>query len=746
MKRKQYSSRMRLKLISVIFASATNMCYSLQITSPPYRKMASYSALNSHRLNMKSIRKNIFLKAMNEEKEKEEEEKTPMSSSQPKLKMDVQNKVMELTSRVNEIVETFLKKLYEILPKSVQNFLPNLKLASIAFFSGCIITLCVIFIPVYQEVSKYQKPVALFETILSDLDRGYVEEVNTIKLFETGVSAMLRSLDPYTEYYNDAIENQENVLGKYAGVGIVISGNSREQMEAISSADETIDDNDDDDEIVKSKDKKYLYQGIKVVNAFEGYAFDYGVRVGDRLLSIDNVSIESSSVEEVRNILRGEPNSVVNIKFTRDGVKDVQEISLPRRIVKIPDVKCYSILDSNPMIGYIQLSGFSQQAGNEVRSALLNLQERALLNDRQGLQGVVLDLRGNPGGLLTSAVDVASIFVPKNSDIVSARGRGFPGVLYRSRIDPLLNTDEVKLIVLTNGQTASAAEIVSGAIQDLDVGVILGADKTFGKGLVQNVEELPYNSAIKYTVARYYTPSGRCIQALDYKEGGGLKSSQSSYTTTKIKDKTIFYTKAGREVKNGGGIEADYKVASPRSSALEVTLLRKGVFADFASEWSKKYTLTDKFKVTEDIYQDFIQFVNQKQKSGDLELEAIYRPNMDSLQKVLKESGFKNSQDELRKLKTVILKEIRTDFIRNKKDIVEDIQQNILARYLPESMLIEGTLKSDIQVDAAIALIKNQKKYDQLLARSFPKRAELASLSGNINTATTKYKMMNFHW
>ena len=330
-------------------------------------------------------------------------------------------------------------------------------------------------------------------------------------------------------------------------------------------------------------------------------------------------------------------------------------------------------------------------------------------------------MRGNPGGLLTSAVDISALFVPKNSDIVSARGRGFPNVLYRSRVDPLVSPD-TKLAVLVNGGTASAAEIVSGAIQDLDVGVVVGSDRTFGKGLVQNVEELPFETALKFTVAKYYTPSGRCIQSTNYKEGGGSGQSvaDSGYKAKKVKeqDKTEFYTRAGRMVKDGGGIEADYKVPAPKASALEVMLLRSGIMNEFASEWSKKYQLSDNFEVTDDLYRDFQKFVNSKQNSKDLQLDALYSPPIQELKRSLKKSGYKASQNELDTLQASIIREVQRDFDKYKKDIKEDLGQAILSRYLPESMLLEKGLKSDAQINEALKLLtSNDGKYNKLLGR-----------------------------
>ena len=507
-----------------------------------------------------------------------------------------------------------------------------------SFVAGSIFATAAIIIPIYNGVETLSKPVTLFETILSDLEQGYVDPVDTNKLFETGVSAMLRSLDPYTEYEGpqEAVELTESIDGKYGGVGLVISGTSRsisssnpaqQQNTPSGESDQTLDgqpmssssskssigitggeDLEDDDDLdeeelfEKRKEERFearaQQKGIRVVNAFENYAFDYGtpvlavrvsvlrcrtrclrlcenvvavtgMRVGDKLVAIDEKPITPyMTVENVRNMLRGEPGTLVSISFERDGVSGLQTVTMPRSVVSLRDVKLATLLgDPKDGIGYIQLSGFTSEAGREMRNAIRYLQRSAedVAGGSHYLRGLVLDLRGNPGGLLSSAVDVTSLLVPKGSDIVSAKGRGFPGVLYRSRVDPILDQN-TKLAILINRSTASAAEIVSGAVQDLDVGIILGEDRTYGKGLVQNVEELPFGTALKFTVAKYYTPSGRCIQGINYQEGGGLREEDMGFKANKIpkKDRSIFRTKNGRVVRDGGGIEADFKVESSK--------------------------------------------------------------------------------------------------------------------------------------------------------------------------------------
>merc|ERR1719162_1323105 len=646
------------------------------------------------------------------------------------------NKLISKVDTITEERKKGMEKLISFLPESIVELLtniytkiktaiPNLKVAFLSFATGAILMLAAILAPVYSSVETLSQPVTLFETILADLDRGYVDPVDTNKLFETGVSAMLRSLDPYTEFEarEEAQQMNEGIIGRYGGVGLVISGatprdlkeiqkvNDDQQQQLIqsneniqqgskplpgdtvqdlmnsgesngsqsspssssslikksngrnsestnlvdsnTSVDAADDDDDDEDIFVKQKRKDQLKalakaqeKGIRVVSAFEGYAFDYGMRTGDKLKQVDDLVVTSTTtVEDVRNILRGEPGTLVNIQFERDGVKDVQDVTMPRAIVRLRDVKLATLVGKkSDGIGYISLSGFAQSAGNEVRGAILELEQAAIdaSDGSHSLKGLLIDLRGNPGGLLTSAVDVASLLVPNGSDIVSAKGRGFPGVTYRSRVEPVLDSD-TKLAVLVNRGTASAAEIVSGAVQDLDVGIIVGTDRTFGKGLVQNVEDLPFNTALKFTVAKYYTPSGRCIQSVDYKEGSVADGNDGKYTSSRVsqKDRQVFYTKSGRTVRDGSGVEVDFKVAAPKASALEITLLRSDVMSEYAAKWSQKYQLTNNFEVTDDIYKEFQDFVDIKAKNGDIKLEAIYSSSLEDLKRALSQSGYK---------------------------------------------------------------------------------------------------------
>eukprot|EP00518_Triparma_eleuthera_P000507 CAMPEP_0182457754 /NCGR_PEP_ID=MMETSP1319-20130603/3249_1 /TAXON_ID=172717 /ORGANISM="Bolidomonas pacifica, Strain RCC208" /LENGTH=686 /DNA_ID=CAMNT_0024656287 /DNA_START=265 /DNA_END=2325 /DNA_ORIENTATION=+ len=632
-------------------------------------------------------------------------------SKSPIIRQKLDKVITKVTSAPFFQSEAFIK---------IVAFLEKLKVPLLSFTAGVIITVSSLFIPALSSENKFTEPVTLFSTILSDLDKTYVDPVDTKKLFETGVSAMLSSLDPYTEFEtrNEAADMRESVSGRYGGVGLVISGPTEASNLALPGSDSDPDSSPPEPSESPSPSKRKQKKEIRVVNAFEGYAYDAGMRVGDKILSVNSKPVSDLTVEQVRNELRGEPGSSVEVAFERPGLPEVNKVTIERQIVKLRDVKLTTFVGkAEDAIGYIQLQGFTQDAGNEVRASITALQKVAEKeSSTKKLEGLVLDLRGNPGGLLTSAVDVASLLVPKNSDIVSARGRGFPSVIYRSRASPLLSPD-TKLVVLVNSGTASAAEIVSGAVQDLDVGVIVGADRTYGKGLVQNVEELPFDTALKFTVAKYFTPSGRCIQSTNYEEGDKA-SKNFKATSVKAADRKDFKTRAGRSIKDGGGIEVDLKVPPPKASALEVAVLRSGVLDEFAAQWCSKNEIKAGFKVTDDMYRQFQDMLAKKEASGDIPaLTSLYSAPFDTLKKQLKESGYESSVSGLNNLKKSIRSEMSNDFNKFDKDIREDIANSILARYLPESMILERSLKTDAQVNAAIKLLKTPDKFDTLLAR-----------------------------
>jgi C-terminal peptidase prc len=393
-----------------------------------------------------------------------------------------------------------------------------------------------------------------------------------------------------------------------------------------------------------------VQKGVVVVDAFEGYAYDNGLRIGDRLLSVNSIDVHGKDVEKVRDLLRGEPDTDVSVTYERDDPQNlgIRETTLKRKAIRLSDVRLATFLgDPADGIGYINLAGFNAGAGKDFKTAFLMLKYSAL-QEGNGLQGLVLDLRGNPGGLLDAAVEIASYLVPKDSEIVTARSRNGPSIIYKSSNDPIRDED-TKIIVLVNENSASASEIVSGAVQDLDAGVIMGSSRTYGKGLVQKIVPLPYESALKYTIAKYYTPSGRCIQSIQYRGGrddtslienaqsiasvsegfvdnkdeendnddnneGRIieandqdkKMTEQDFANTQIRkgtyqdlmdgassikdqDRKVFLTTNGRMVKDGGGIEPDIIVPENVLTPTEKIFVGQDLYSKFLKDYLKTH-------------------------------------------------------------------------------------------------------------------------------------------------------------
>lgn len=491
--------------------------------------------------------------------------------------------------------------------------------------------------------------VTLFEDILVNLDNDYVDTIDPRKLFQTGFKAMLQSLDPYTEFEDlkAAKALQEQVSGKYGGVGLVISPAKNVIGRPTSVPSQPLPPTDSSMPAVKdplltqaestgvsnkmckmggeSSETFKDIKGVVVVDAFEGYAYNAGIRVGDRIRCINGEDVSNFDINDVRDRLRGSPDTDISITVQRD--RSPSELSkenkgsaarsltvdIRRSLVRISDIKLATLLGTpQDGVGYINLSGFNGGAGKDFRDALLLLRAQAFdtrssAGKSGDLQGLILDLRGNPGGLLDAAVEIASYLVPEGSNIVSAKSKAGEEIVYRSTIHPI-TPEGMKLVVLINGNSASASEIVAGAIQDLDAGIIVGPTTTYGKGLVQKIVPLPFDSALKYTIAKYYTPSGRCIQAVKYTGGRetivasaseGRKSSIDSLsggeniagaevnggTQIPENERQTFNTKGGRKVRDGGGIEPDVFVPAIKLGPAESVLYAQGLYTEFAEEF-----------------------------------------------------------------------------------------------------------------------------------------------------------------
>lgn len=581
----------------------------------------------------------------------------------------------------------------------------------VGLLTGVTLTVFLFFIPGpggNRDVLVRQK-VTLFDVILHDINDSYVEQVDINRLFETGVNSMLGTLDPYTQFENNAqaLEMSVKTNGRYAGVGLGLALGDPSETPTPSIPVSTSSSSSSS----SSATSKAAVRPIIVVSAFEGYAFDAGVRPGDVIECVEGVSVKENSLEKVTEILRGEPGTKVNISVRRQGFEKTLPFTLFRKSVQIKDVPAFTFIgDKDDGIAYIRLQSFAKDAAAEVSSAINTLTS---LSEKQSINSIILDLRGNPGGLLNAAIEVCEMLVPRNSTIVSTRGRGLgPSPSYISSKDPLMKSN-TKLAVLVNGQTASASEIVAGAIQDLDLGIVVGS-RTFGKGLVQNVQELPFNTALKYTVGKYYTPSGRCIQSLNYTQGE-MESSQFVSKQVEENQRKEYKTSGGRTVRDGGGIEPDIEI-SKNTSFLDIALLRQNMYFRFATRFGadvKLEHLPDDFKVTNDVYKDFIKFI------GDVgfKYESRFDEAFDTLDVMLKDVGYDGARVKIGELRKVTNTEMKSDFLRHEHDIKSQLESAIRFRFQPDSERILADLRNDEQVNETIGILKNGKLYKDLLTK-----------------------------
>ncbi|KAA8494377.1 Carboxy-terminal-processing protease [Porphyridium purpureum] len=521
--------------------------------------------------------------------------------------------------------------------------------------------------------AELRQKMQLFDLILSDIDTAYVDPINPEKLFETGVNAMLGSLDPYTQFENVS-ENQELQLrtsGRYGGIGLGIGVDVRNGSD------------------------------ILVMSAFEGYAYDAGLRPGDRLISINDTLVNGANLQQTTERLRGAPGSTVRVQVQRPGVPEPLAFQLERKRVMLRDVPTTAYIGSETnRVGYIRLQSFARNAGLEVRSALQALKAGGKFN------ALVLDLRGNPGGLLDGAVEVAEQFVPKGSTIVTTRGRALGDQAYVTSRDPIF-PQGTPLVVLVDGNSASASEIVAGALQDLDIGVVVGS-RTYGKGLIQNIQTLPYSTSLRFTVGRYYTPSGRCIQALNYKDGA---AGAKKYADGERKE---FRTRNGRVVRDAGGIEPDLIVEAPKVSDLEASLFKQGAFLSFADKFAEKHPNgpgPNWAGVDDALYNEFKQFVLQNKTK----LESRFDETLAELTRNLSEAGYTNTSEEMETLRNLTHKDMMAYFASERRLISRDLQHHILMRFEPESQWLLDDLKYDNQVAEALRLLSDGDQYAALL-------------------------------
>ncbi len=538
-------------------------------------------------------------------------------------------------------------------------------------------TLVGFLMPRDDDFFELRKNFQIFGAAYEELVTGYVEPLDPEHLMRTGIDAMLSELDPYTTFIDEADNADLNIItrGRYGGVGLNVGKRGGK---------------------------------VTVLSPIEGASgYKQGVRAGDVIQRIGDKEAKGLSMADVRTLLRGEPGSTVEIVVQREGAPALIPFTLTRQQVQLDNVTYSGFVDeaispsaesaSAPGVGYVKLERFTREAGPEVQSALRNLQQQ------RDLRGVVLDLRGNPGGLLDAAVDVTELFVPRNSVIVSTRGR-LPETerTYRSDRTPMM--PDVPLIVLVDEFSASASEIVAGAIQDLDRGVVMGTT-TYGKGLVQVVRSLPHNTSLKMTTAKYYTPSGRSIQSINYSGG------ESQVVPDSVGER--FKTNAGRSVRDQHGIEPDLEVDPQPVSELEEALQRRAAFFFYANHIAAELdTLDASFNAGDETLNDFRTWLKEERFTFPTNAETA----IDKLSMRFSEEGYDDVSDEVVALQRALQQEKLDEFDEHATALKQHLEREILARFVPESVRIEKMLAYDVRIASAVSLLDDPDRYADILA------------------------------
>ena len=515
------------------------------------------------------------------------------------------------------------------------------------------------------------KNIDIFATLVRELDSYYVDEIDPDELVTIGINAMLEELDPYTTYIPEEESADFRVMttGEYGGVGALI-GNRGE--------------------------------GNIIIMPYTGFpAQSAGLKIADQLLKVDTVSVVDKATSDVSSLLKGPANTEVFIQVKRG--EDTLDFNLTRRKIVIKNVPYYGKVDSHT--GYIKLSDFTTNASNEVRNALLDLKG-------QGVDRLILDLRDNPGGLVNEAAEIVNLFIPKGKDIVKTIGK-LENVNYTYKTTKTPLDKDIPLVVLINENSASASEIVAGALQDYDRAVLIGR-KSFGKGLVQTTIPLTYNAQMKITTAKYYIPSGRCIQAIDYtqtRENGEL-------TTVPDSLRKEFKTKNGRVVLDGAGIEPDELVATVTYAPISYSLVARNHIFDFATAYAYSHpTITDPshFAISDEEYKEFVSWLEGKEYDYTTYLEKSVN---DLTKYAEKEEYYDDIKSQIEEIKKKVNHSKEQDLITNQKEIRKILSEEIVSRYYFQEGMIEAGLVEDPAVKAAIDFLSVPNKLEQTLTAS----------------------------
>ncbi len=515
----------------------------------------------------------------------------------------------------------------------------------------------------YFEISKN---IEIFTNLYKEVNTYYVDDLDPGQLMRTGVDAMLESLDPYTNYISETeIEGFRYITdGKYNGIGAMIR---------------KIDDY------------------VTITEPYDNCpAQKAGLKAGDVILAVDGKSAKGKSTDDVSAILKGFPGTEVELTIKRPGEAQDKKIMLVRDEVIVPNVPYSGMISDD--VGYVALTTFTRNAGKNVGEAIKKLKA-----DNPSMKGVVFDLRGNGGGLLTEAVNVSNVFIPKGEMVVTTKGK----VADWDRSFKTLNKsidEQIPLVVLINKGSASASEIVSGVIQDLDRGVLIG-QRSYGKGLVQNTRDVGYNSKVKMTTAKYYVPSGRCIQGVSYEGGEPIDIPDSL--------RTSFKSRNGRVVLDGGGVKPDIAVKEDLDIPIIKDLLRKYMIFEFATDFAlknEKIASIADFKFTN--FDDFAAFLQKREFQYETKSEKV----LENLKKISTKEGFKETfKADIKSLEDKIAIEKKNELYDNKVAITSLIEKEIISRYYYQKGRIQIGLRNDLEIKEALEVIKDQAKYKSLL-------------------------------
>jgi carboxyl-terminal processing protease len=527
------------------------------------------------------------------------------------------------------------------------------------------------FTPTGEKFFLVSKNLDIFASLFKELNLYYVDEINPNSLVKTSIDGMLSSLDPYTNYIpEDDIEDYRTMTtGQYGGIGAVIGKRNGKTL---------------------------------VLMPYENYpAAKAGLKIGDEILQVDGIIVKDKSSADVSKYLKGQKDTKVKVLVQRYGESSPREFTVNRVIIKIDNVPYYGMVTED--IGYIVLTDFTVNASGEVRNAVNKLKA-------EGAKKLIFDLRDNPGGLLSEAVDISNLFIPKDKEVVSTKGKVAEWNKAYTALNPPLDT-QMPMAILTNSRSASASEIVAGVIQDYDRGVLIG-QKSFGKGLVQTTRQLSYNSQLKVTTAKYYIPSGRCIQAVDYShrnEDGSVGAIPDSL-------KTSFKTKNGRLVYDGGGVTPDIPIEQGLLAPITQSLINKGLLFDFATHFASKNPSippAKDFQISDQLYAEFTQWLQGKEYDYVTKVEN----NLKQLEEAAKlEKYYDSIKEGIDALRNKVSHNKDQDLQLFKEEVKRSLKEEIVSRYYFQKGVIESSFTHDDEILAAVSALNDSAKYSKILA------------------------------